>query len=155
MIRANLVRGGLIMALAAAGGLGGGCKLSRMDKTTVHSPDERLEVAFSLAEGVPHYEVVYGGAVLIRPSTLGFTFRRAHPMQRGFALEGTSRREFKETWKPVWGQRSEILNHFNELTVKLKEKQAPHRRMNVIFRVFNDGIGFRYELPEQDGLKDF
>ena len=153
--RSKLILGGLVMALVAAGSFDSGCAVSRMGKISVNSPDERLEVSFSLVDGEPHYEVAYDGTVIIRPSAMGFTFRRAHPMKKGFTIGGTWKREFGEIWKPAWGQTSEIKNHFNELEVRLKEKKTPNRTMNIIFRVFDDGVGFRYELPEQDNLKDF
>jgi alpha-glucosidase len=76
-------------------------------------------------------------------------------MTSGFTIDGIAERSLDETWKPVWGQRSEIRNKHNELKVSLREEKAPHRRVNITFRVFNDGLGFRYEFPDQDTLKDF
>ena len=134
---------------------GGGCMRSGAEGTTVSSPDSRLEVVFSLVDGVPHYRVTYNDAALILSSSMGFTFRREPPMKTGFTLERSLTRTFDETWKPVWGQRSEIRNHYNELAVSLREEKEPRRRMNIIFRVFDDGVGFRYEFPDQDDLKDF
>jgi hypothetical protein len=147
--------GGVLILGLAAFALYGGCMRLGADKTTVNSPDSRLEVAFSLADGVPLYEVTYNNAAVILPSSMGFTFRREQPMTRGFVVERTVTRTFDETWKPVWGQRSEIRNHYNELVVSLRERSTPHRRMNIVFRVYDDGLGFRYEFPDQDSLKDF
>lgn len=124
-------------------------------RITVLSPDSRLEVVFSLAKGVPHYEVNYNDVPVVLPSSMGFTFRREPPMKTGFSLERTATRTLDETWKPVWGKTSEIRNNYNELTVSLREKQEPRRRMDIIFRVFDDGVGFRYEFPDQEALKDF
>jgi hypothetical protein len=124
-------------------------------RVTVESPDSRVVVEFSLAEGVPLYQVRYNGAPVIVPSAMGFTFRRELPMKGGFRIEGTSTRTLDETWEPVWGQSNEIRNHFNELIVRLREKKEPHRWLHIVFRVFNDGLGFRYEFPEQEHLKDF
>jgi alpha-glucosidase len=122
---------------------------------TVESPDSRLVVGFTLIGGVPHYQATYNDADVIFLSPMGFTFRRAQPMKTGFEVVDTATRTFDETWTPVWGQRSEIRNHYNELVIRLQEENEPHRRLNIIFRVFNDGLGFRYEFPAQDGLKDF
>jgi alpha-glucosidase len=133
----------------------GGCMSPRSQVITVRSPDEMLEVGFFLIDGVPHYEATYGGADLILPSSMGFTFRRSKPMRGGFSIEGSSDREFRETWRPVWGQRREITNHYNELAVRLKEKKSPRRELNIVFRVFNDGLAFRYEFPEQENLGEF
>ncbi len=134
---------------------GGGCMRLGTDGTAVSSPDSRLDVVFSVVDGAPHYEVAYDGAAVILPSTMGFTFRREPPMKTGLAIERTAGRTFDETWKPVWGQRSEIRNRYNELAVSLREEDEPYRRMNIIFRVFDDGVGFRYEFPDQAGLRDF
>ncbi len=147
--------GGMVMAILIGGVLEGGCMASRLERTSVESPDGKLVLGFSLDAGAPRYEVAYDGHVIIRPSAMGFTFRRLKPMMDGFSVAGTSTREFEETWEPVWGQKSEIRNHYNELRVELRQNSSPHRRMNLIFRVFNDGLGFRYELPEQENLKDF
>jgi len=147
--------GGLVMAILIGGALEGGCMASRLGKTSVASPDGKLVVGFSLEAGAPRYEVEYDGTTLIHPSAMGFTFRHLEPMMDDFSVAATSAREFAETWKPVWGQRSEIRSHYNELMVELLENNPPHRRMNIIFRVFNAGLGFRYEFPEQEGLTDF
>ena len=133
----------------------GGCMRLAAKRMSVLSPDSRLEVVFSLPGGVPHYEVTYDDVPVILPSSMGFTFRREPPMRTGFALDGTATRTIDETWKPVWGQRSEIRDNYNELTVSLREKKEPNRRMDITFRVFDDGVGFRYIFPEQDGLRDF
>lgn len=125
------------------------------ERLTVVSPDSRLEVEFSLPGGVPHYEITYNDMTVIAPSSLGFTFRNEPPMKEGFLVERTTTRRFDETWKPVWGQRSEIRNNYNELVVSLREDTEPNRRVDIIFRVFDDGVGLRYVFPDQDALKDF
>ena len=148
------IRIGLVLILATFV-LNGGCMRLGAEGTTVSSPDSRLEVVFSLVDGAPHYEVTYNDTPVILPSSMGFTFRRELPMKSGFTIDRTATRTFDEIWKPVWGQRSEIRNNYNELAVTLREEENPGRRMNVIFRVFDDGVGFRYEFPDQAGLKDF
>jgi alpha-glucosidase len=159
MTKANgvgpILLAGLLAAAAVAIGLKGACMPLGKQTHSVRSPDERIEVKFALIDGTPHYEVACAGKAVVMPSPMGFTFRGAEPLDGGFEVEDTSEREFRETWTPVWGQRSEIENHYQELTVRLKEQAAPHRLMNIVFRAFNDGVAFRYEFPGQDGLKDF
>jgi hypothetical protein len=145
----------LLVLLLAILSIDGGCMRSIGHTVTVQSPDSRLVVRFSLVDGAPRYEAVYNDTPVILPSAMGFTFRRALPMTGGFEIKGTAERTFDETWKPVWGQRSEIRNHYNELTVNLREKKEPYRLLDIVFRVFDDGLGFRYEFPGQDGLRDF
>jgi alpha-glucosidase len=121
----------------------------------VSSPDGNIRVEFALSEGVPVYSVSYGDKEIIRPSGLGFALKDTKSMYNGFVIAKTRKRNFKETWKPVWGESNEIENHYNELVVQLMEAVKPNRRMNLIFRAFDDGVGFRYEFPKQKHLKDF
>ena len=123
--------------------------------TLVRSPDGNIEVAFSLRRGVPHYRVYYAGKPVIVPSSLGFTFRKADALAEGFEIEEAGISSFDETWTPVWGQRKEIRNNYNELRVTLVQRATGPRRMTVVFRVFDDGVGFRYEIPRQEGLESF
>lgn len=119
------------------------------------SPDGRVKVVFSLRRGTPHYRIDHDGKPVIVPSSLGFTFRDAEPLLGGFRMASTRVGSFDETWKPVWGQRKHIRNHYNELRVDLEESGAPGRKMALIFRAYDDGVGFRYEIPEQEGVTDF
>ncbi len=122
---------------------------------SVASPDGDIRVQFFLtAEGQPAYTVRFRETVVIDTSTMGFDFRDAPPMAKGFAIEKTVPASLNETWEMVWGEQRRVVNHYNELAVHLKERAAPHRRLQVIFRVYDDGLGFRYEFPEQPGLKD-
>jgi len=124
-------------------------------QTVIFSPDGNVQVRFSTSEGIPQYSVFFHGEEIIAPSSLGFDIRNAPSLREGLTVLETNEREYNETWKPVWGEASEIVNHYNELTARLAEADEPNRRMNIIFRVFNDGVGFRYEIPGQDRLKDF
>ncbi|MEM8865631.1 MAG: glycoside hydrolase family 97 N-terminal domain-containing protein, partial [Planctomycetota bacterium] len=115
---------------------------------TVTSPDGRIQVAAGvLADGTPYYRVDRDGAAVILPSMLGYEVKQAKPLRSGFAISSHATQSIDETWRPLWGEVAEIRNHYNELTVKLREKAAPHREMQLVFRVYDDGIGFRYELP--------
>ncbi len=103
--------------------------------------------------GSPVYSVYYGEKPVIKPSPMGFTLSNDSAFDKHFELTGTDRSSVDETWKPVWGEVSSIRNHYEQVTVHLKQKDNPHRLLNIIFRVFDDGVGFRYEFPRQPGLK--
>ncbi len=119
----------------------------------VVSPDGNVSLTFILEKGIPFYRVDFRKIPLILPSRLGFRFKEAPPLEKNFQVEKVSTRTFDETWKPVWGQVDHIRNHYNEMTVALREKNKPERKMTLIFRVFDDGVGFRTVLPGQPHQK--
>ncbi len=121
----------------------------------LQSPDKQLQFHFSLAEqGVPTYSLTYKGKDVIRPSKLGLQLVNDTSLLQGFVISDSARASLDETWKPVWGEVKEIRNHYNELSVMLT--QQPNQRVIVIrFRLFNDGLGFRYEFPAQKNLNYF
>ncbi len=140
---------------------------------TLKSPDGNLEIRFELTDGgAPLYSLDYKGKSTILPSGLGFEFRGEKPQlvfgaeiekgkdgtpvqfHEGFVMEKAERGTFDETWEPVWGEESEIRNHYNELAVTLRQT-ASDRVMTIRFRLYNDGLGFRYEFPEQKNLQYF
>ena len=119
------------------------------------SPDGNVILSFSLKnDGTPSYKVSYKNKPVINESTLGFTLKKAEPLTNNFKVVDTKKSTFKETWKPVWGEESEILNHYNELLVSLEQNNTK-RKMNIRFRVYNEGVGFRYEFPSQKELTYF
>ena len=119
------------------------------------SPDGSVILSFSLkSDGTPSYKVSYKNKPVINESTLGFTLKKAEPLTNNFKVVDTKKSTFKETWKPVWGEESEILNHYNELLVQLQQEKT-NRKMNIRFRVYNEGVGFRYEVPSQKELTYF
>lgn len=118
------------------------------------SPDGNIKINFILSNGMPFYEVFYKDETIIKPSSLGFSFKTGKPLQDNFKIVKTAESKFDETWAPAWGTVSQIRNNYNELTVKLKETTTPKREMHLIFRAYNDGMGFRYRLPEQEDLKE-
>ena len=129
------------------------------------SPDGNVVLTFSLkADGTPSYKVTYKNKAVINESTLGFTLKKAEPLTQNlkkvepltqnFKVVDTKKSTFKETWKPVWGEESEILNHYNELLIQLQQEKT-QRKMNIRFRVYNEGVGFRYEFPSQKELTYF
>ncbi|CAN7194187.1 glycoside hydrolase family 97 protein [Pseudoxanthomonas sp. LjRoot168] len=120
----------------------------------VTSPDGSLIVELSTDnDGRPAYAVSRKGQPVIAPSRLGFLLLDAPKFERNIEIVQPRTRAFDETWEQPWGERRFIRNHFNELTVTLKEKAKPFRSFDVVFRVFDDGVGFRYRFPKQPGLE--
>ncbi|MDP4259436.1 MAG: glycoside hydrolase family 97 protein [Bacteroidota bacterium] len=117
---------------------------------------DKVKLTFTLdKEGRPGYEVSFGGKAVIRPSTLGMVLQADSLFYRGFEMTGVERREVDTTWEPVWGESSRIRDHYRQLTVHLRKPGSPTRRLDIAFRVFADGVGFRYEFPKQPGLTYF
>lgn len=124
-------------------------------ETTVSSPDGKLSVDFSLTEsGKPHYQVSYEDTKILNPSSLGFEFENRPAFSNGLHIRSTESNSVDNTWEPVWGEQQEVRNHYNELLISLKETESPHRLVNVRFRVFDDGVGLRYEFPAQEKMAD-
>ncbi|OGX87864.1 alpha-glucosidase [Hymenobacter glacialis] len=121
----------------------------------IKSPNGQLRLQFALqADGVPTYRLTYKGRDVIKTSKLGFDLKNAPALTSGFAVAASQQRTFDETWTPVWGEVKTIRNHYNELAVTLTQA-ATSRTLRVRFRVFDDGLGFRYEFPKQDKLGHF
>ena len=117
------------------------------------SPSRTIHVDITLSpEGRVGYMVSRLGKPVIADSRLGFLFTDAPEMLRNFALAGQTARSFDETWEQPWGEYRTIRNRYNELTVSFDEKNWDKRRMTVVFRMYDDGLGFRYELPQQSKL---
>ncbi|MCR4571930.1 MAG: glycoside hydrolase family 97 N-terminal domain-containing protein, partial [Bacteroidales bacterium] len=161
----------LLITLAIASAALCSCSEKYGESVSATSPDGNIKLNFALsAKGVPTYSLEYGDRQVIAPSKLGFTFRgkrirgrrtmenkakrygKPVDMQTGFSLQDVKRSSFDETWTTVWGEESHIRNHYNELAVTL-DHDGVH--MIVRFRVYDDGLGFRYEFPEQPNLVDF
>ena len=120
---------------------------------SVSSPSGTLKVEVTLSpEGRAGYKVSREGKPVISESRLGFLFTDAPEMLRNFAFAGQSTLSFDERWEQPWGEYRTIRNRYNELTVSFDEKNWDKRRMTVVFRVYDDGMGFRYELPKQATL---
>ena len=121
----------------------------------VSSPSGQMKLDFELSKnGAPTYQVEYKGKSVIKPSTLGLELKNANNLLDGFEVLKASTSTFDETWQPVWGETKDIRNHYNELLVELKQP-ATDRYMNLRFRVYDDGVGFRYEFPQQKNLVYF
>jgi alpha-glucosidase len=126
-----------------------------MAENRISSPDGRIEIFFQLKDSVPYYNVNRDGEPVILSSKMGFLLKDAPALDKNFSIEKTEQNSFNETWEQPWGEVRFINNHYNELCVQLKEKNKTPRYMTIIFRAYNDGIGFRYEFPRQKNLADF
>ncbi len=122
---------------------------------TVSSPSNTLTVAVTVNdEGRPGYSITRGGRPIVTESRLGFLLTDAPKLERNFRGDGVQTRSFDETWEQPWGERRYVRNRYNEMSVRLTEKNPPGRSFVVVFRVFDDGVGFRYEFPDQPQLRD-
>lgn len=122
------------------------------------SPDGRLHLSFDLtADGTPTYKMDYNNKPVIATSRLGLELKNQKSLLDGFKMERVSRSSFDETWQPVWGEQSSIRNHYNEMAVCLSQPDdnGHLREMIVRFRLYDDGVGFRYEWPAQDNFTYF
>lgn len=122
---------------------------------SITSPNGQLQLNFSVnAQGEPVYELSYKGKPVINPSKLGLELKNDPGLMNGFTLADAKTSTFDETWEPVWGEVKQIRNHYNELAVTLNQK-AQDRNIIIRFRLFDDGMGFRYEFPLQKNLNYF
>ncbi len=146
--------------------------LAQGEALKVASPDGEMVLNFDVnAKGEPTYSVDFKGKQVVAPSRLGLTLasessrtdftkagvksaEEALQLRSGFKIAGWDETSFDETWKPVWGEESEIRNHYNELSVNLEQPKFD-RHIVVRFRVYDDGVGFRYEFPAQANLNYF
>ncbi|MBB3836360.1 hypothetical protein FHS57_000342 [Runella defluvii] len=139
----------LLLGLLVAG-LGG----AHAQTTTVASPDKNIVLKTQLAaNGTVSYSVSYKKNTFVEPSTLGFSLSRPKTMLTQFSLVSIDSSTVDETWRPVWGEVNQIRNHYKALTLTLKDKAGIV--VKVAFRVFNEGVGFRYEFPKQEHLNHF
>ncbi len=121
----------------------------------ITSPNGQLQLNFSVnSQGEPVYELFYKGKAVIKPSKLGLELKNDPGLMNGFTLADTKTSTFDETWEPVWGEVKQIRNHYNEMAVTLNQK-AQDRNIIIRFRLFDDGLGFRYEFPLQKSLNYF
>lgn len=131
------------------------CTSSTKIDTNVSSPNESIKIAFKLmAKGIPSYEVTYNNDEVIKTSTLGFNLKDAPSLNADFKILNATSSSFEEVWGMPWGEQTEVENKYNQLKVELQETSALKRKLTIVFKVYNDGLGFRYEFPEQENLSD-
>lgn len=119
----------------------------------VESPNGKHKLTFTLtAEGTPTYQIHSFGKKVTTPSNLGFAFINQDSLNTGFEIKAFQRKEVDTSWTQPWGEFEVIRDYHNELVVKLQEKRKAERELHIVFRVFNDGLGFRYEFPDQPNM---
>jgi hypothetical protein len=115
---------------------------------------EKIKLQFSLdKDGAPFYAVLFNGKEVIKNSSMGFSLENDNLFYKNFKILGNDKRSVDETWKPVWGEVGRIRNNYEELTVHLQHGSG--KLLDIVFRVFTDGVGFRYQFPKQSGLRYF
>lgn len=120
---------------------------------SITSPGNTLAVDFYLSpNGEPGYKVFYKGKDLVSDSRLGFELKNQPALASGFALVSAKTTRVDDTWEQPWGEERFIRNHYNQLHIALRERAGTKRKLDVVFRVYDDGMGFRYEFPKQDSL---
>jgi len=123
----------------------------RVHASEVTSPNGEMKLTFTLRDSKPYYSVSFRGKPVIKPSRLGYELHNAENLLEGFTQTGEKTSTFDETWTPVWGENKSIRNHYKELLVGLIQEKTG-RVMNLRFRVYDEGVGLRYEFP-QEGSK--
>ncbi|MBR6131699.1 MAG: glycoside hydrolase family 97 catalytic domain-containing protein, partial [Bacteroidales bacterium] len=134
-------------------------KTNAAEPVKLNSPDGQLELIFKVVDGVPQYALNRNGQPVVLPSRMGFTLEWRDDLAHAFKLKDTKYSTFDETWEPVWGEEARIRNHYNELLVTLEQPvgsvgsmdHSTEKRPTVMcirFRLYNDGLGFRYEFPD-------
>lgn len=131
-------------------------------KTTVYSPGSNVQVNFWLSDaGTPYYEVLYKKRTVLLPSALGFEIKQTidnkvlPSLRENLSITGSVQKNVDSKWNPVWGDMKTIRDHYNQLTVNLAQKGNDAILFNIVFKVFDDGVGFRYEFPPQKNLHHF
>lgn len=137
---------GLAMILAS-------CANGKLVKN-VESPDGKIGVQISMVEGQATYEVLFNGKKVIEPSTLGFDFQDMPSIEKGWGIVDSQLSSSNSTWEMQWGEKRVVEDNFNQLILNLEEENTPNRKMNLVFKVYNDGLGFRYVFPEQEAMKE-
>lgn len=153
----------LVPVAVCALALGSTSTVRAADALSVASPDGNLVISFSL-KSIPqpylpgeraYYRVSYKGTPVLTDSPLGLDFEGASPLDHDFEITGTDRHSRDNLWVNPFGAQREVPDHYHQLRISLHEKGAPGRRVDVIFRAYNEGAAFRYFLPEQSGLEKF
>ena len=170
----------LLAALSVLAACGPKAPKMPADAIVLRSPDGQLELQFAVVNGVPEYTLDRAGKAVVLPSRLGYTLLDRESLDGGFSLTDSAFNSFDETWEPVWGEEASIRNHYNELLVTLEQKPEAAREaqrgvsvtdpeytgdlgnpygkgavMQVRFRLYDDGLGFRYEFPLENALTYF
>jgi len=131
------------------------CTQKTANITEVASPNNKIKLHFIQSlKGDLSYTVKYDNTIVIDTSCLGFKLRNQPALKDGFEIIKTNLGSFNETWQMQWGEQIDVENNYNQLTIELREVKAPNRKLNLEFKIYDDGLGFRYIFPEQENLKE-
>lgn len=158
MKHSKLLRTGRCLIIASVFGIfiSFSCNRSQKDDLTLKSPDNNIFVKISLnSEKQINYSVSFQENEIISESLFTLSFADAPPISKDLEILSTEPRTIDESWERVWGKRKNVRNYCNELIIKMKEENEPSRKIDLIFRAYNDGIAFRYRFPEQEELTAF
>ncbi len=125
------------------------------EKNEVTSPNGKIILSFNISEdGKPSYKVVKNSKTIIDTSYLGFDFKNVPSITDSLQIVSSKNTSFNETWQMPWGEQLDVVNNYNELKIELEETSEDKRKLNIVFKVYDDGIGFRYEFPEQENWNE-
>ena len=125
--------------------------LPLMAQEHISSPNGKIQLSVGLKSGRPYYELKYHDRNIFNTSFLGYKLSDGN-LDSDFKIISCTRTTKDETWQQVWGEEEFVKNHYNELTIHLQQKKGLKRKLDIVFRIFDDGIGFRYIIPEQKTL---
>jgi alpha-glucosidase len=154
VIRHGVSQAGIALTLAVAASSAAAAAPPAGAVASVASPGDVLAVELLLEDGRPSYRVMRFGEPVIGASRLGFVLKDSGKLDRNFELTSQQTRTADDTWEQPYGERRFVRNHYNELRLRLTEKSGARRALDVVFRVYDDGLGFRYEFPDQPTLKE-
>ncbi len=145
-----MTRSAIYMLILSAIFMGISCS-SNLNKT-ITSPNEKIALSFWIESGNPYYSISFDDKTIIEKSALGIVLEGNDTLSRNVEIVSDAFDSFDETWEQPWGQKKSVRENYNQYKVNLKETEADGRTIQIVFRVFNDGVGFRYILPEQNNL---
>ena len=121
----------------------------------IESPSKEIQVQFSLdSNGTPVYSVNYKGQEIVKASKMGISLKEEPALTQGFSLVNKEEQSVNDTWEPVLGEQSIIKNHYNQASFHLLQKET-NRKLDIVFKVFDEGVAFRYEFPLEDASEIF
>ncbi len=118
----------------------------------ISSPDLSIQMSFDIDDNQPQYSVKFNEINIIKKSKLGFKFKNQLPLTDNLEVVNIETSSVTKSWKQVWGEKKHISNEYNQAIISLKEIGGYNRKLNIVFRLFNDGLAFRYEIPKQTGV---
>ena len=124
----------------------------RENSYNLNSPDGKIRLEFALKNGIPLYKISKNNNLIIDYSKLGIILNGKANLDRGFKVINTNRKTHNSSWKTLFGEQKEIVNNYNELEVILDQE---NKKLSITFRVFDDGVGFRYEIENQENINNY